>query len=550
LNCSNALRPILPKSQCWEVEPGKFVLQIRRPQYWRLEVYNKSNEEISRAEELKDVLSKVLLFEKTICPFQRSFTVELPELPHTPIKKRPWKPMERPRNDVVPVSESPDGEGSYFAGRKLSGAPSLSTTPVAEFMSISNPSVLSDDPALRIITTPQSIHPIKTVDSQSPDLDHSHSLPSIYNSEARKDEPRTNENSAVKTFPEETASATILKPSVLNSTISHPVFVASAGVVEDDSFSDASTPRSHIQPAFRNMTFNADSESRPQAIKTCSRSITAPPILSLVMSPPSKHRTKSPLRGSTVAESESDFSSSMESFHSVQSWHSPISPPSPPASQPSSPTSTYPYPHHNIVLPKRQHNSRDISEFTVSPETPRISSNIEPLPRSASPPPKTPTLVTDGSEKSDEEQFEVVTPPTTIRSAIRHRATTSSNSRRRQLSPLPATINLFSPSRRRPRRLQTARHLPTAILQKTFEILLSPPSHLVQLMLNIASKIAVGEWREVLSGNGEAVHWDFEDEYAGEVWTEDDYGISLPRSQSSVQKGNSNVQSGGSWEVD
>jgi hypothetical protein len=69
-------------------------------------------------------------------------------------------------------------------------------------------------------------------------------------------------------------------------------------------------------------------------------------------------------------------------------------------------------------------------------------------------------------------------------------------------------------------------------------------------MLNIASKIAAGEWREVLSGNGEAVHWDFEDEYAGEVWTEDDYGISLPGSQSSVQKGNSSVQSGGSWEVD
>ena len=67
-------------------------------------------------------------------------------------------------------------------------------------------------------------------------------------------------------------------------------------------------------------------------------------------------------------------------------------------------------------------------------------------------------------------------------------------------------------------------------------------------MLNIASKIAAGEWRGVLSGNGESVHWDFEDEYAGEGWTEDDYGISLPNPQTKTRKP-MNVL-GGSWEVD
>jgi len=68
-------------------------------------------------------------------------------------------------------------------------------------------------------------------------------------------------------------------------------------------------------------------------------------------------------------------------------------------------------------------------------------------------------------------------------------------------------------------------------------------------MLNIASKIAAGEWRGVLSGHGEAVHWDFEDEYAGEGWTEDDFGISLSKPQSKPIKPNANVP-GGSWEVD
>jgi hypothetical protein len=33
-------------------------------------------------------------------------------------------------------------------------------------------------------------------------------------------------------------------------------------------------------------------------------------------------------------------------------------------------------------------------------------------------------------------------------------------------------------------------------------------------MLRIATKIANGEWRGVLSGYGEAVHWDFEDDAA------------------------------------
>ena len=198
----------------------------------------------------------------------------------------------------------------------------------------------------------------------------------------------------------------------------------------------------------------------------------APPILSLVTSPPSKQGTKSPLRSSTVAELDSNFSSSVDSFHSVQSWHSPLAPPSPPASGPPSPTMTYPYPHNNIVFPKRQAHPRETSELTATSDTPRVWSTTSALRiesvhrrRSVSPPPKTPTLVNDTSEKSDDELFEIVTPPT-IKSNIRRRVTAGSSSRRRALSPLPAAANLFSPSTQRPRHLQTARHLPIAIIQR------------------------------------------------------------------------------------
>ena len=67
-------------------------------------------------------------------------------------------------------------------------------------------------------------------------------------------------------------------------------------------------------------------------------------------------------------------------------------------------------------------------------------------------------------------------------------------------------------------------------------------------MINIASKIAAGEWRGVLLGYGEAVHWDFEDEYGRDGWTEDDYGISLPNPQAKSKKA-PNIP-GGSWEID
>ncbi|KAI5460244.1 inheritance of peroxisomes protein 1-domain-containing protein [Mariannaea sp. PMI_226] len=96
LNCGSALQPILPRSQCWCIDEinSKFVLQIRRPNYWRIELPVDEPEDQERAEALRAVLDKILQFEKTECPFKRSFTVELPE-PQTPVKKRPWTPVPR-----------------------------------------------------------------------------------------------------------------------------------------------------------------------------------------------------------------------------------------------------------------------------------------------------------------------------------------------------------------------------------------------------------------------------------------------------------------------
>ena len=78
LSCGSALQPILRKSQCWCIDEvnSKFILQIRRPNYWRIEVPVDDPEDQQRAEELREVLNNVLQFEKTECPFKRTFTVD------------------------------------------------------------------------------------------------------------------------------------------------------------------------------------------------------------------------------------------------------------------------------------------------------------------------------------------------------------------------------------------------------------------------------------------------------------------------------------------
>ncbi|MBE3047617.1 hypothetical protein IMZ48_34910, partial [Candidatus Bathyarchaeota archaeon] len=120
LNCGSALQPILPRSQCWciEQDSSRFVLQIRRPQYWRIELPVADPEDARREELLRGILDGVLLFEKTRCPFQRAFTVRLPEPEvEAPVMKRPWTPR---RSLVGPVMVSPEASptprGSFSRG--------------------------------------------------------------------------------------------------------------------------------------------------------------------------------------------------------------------------------------------------------------------------------------------------------------------------------------------------------------------------------------------------------------------------------------------------
>ncbi|KAM0277530.1 hypothetical protein ACHAQH_005729 [Verticillium albo-atrum] len=298
------------------------------------------------------------------------------------------------------------------------------------------------------------------------------------------------------------------------------------------------------------------------------RSLAVPPQLTLITSPPSKSAAskQSPTGLPEDARGPISPAGSSDSFHSVQSWQSPLSSP---GSQPKTP-STFPYPHDNILMPMRMSQYRDISDLTVTPDTKRTWDAVscatnESSQESAA---TAPDMASEIAEQAGKDTFAegeaISTAMARRRPSIRHRATTSSISVSRALSPLPPAANLFSPTATSVRRLPTrsrldlVRRVPMAIVAKTCEILLSPPSHLMNLMLRVAARIAAGEWRGMMFGYGESgetipVQWDYSDGELSDWGDDDDFYMSQAegsRATSVVDPQEAFDLTGRSWEVD
>lgn len=64
-------------------------------------------------DDFKDVLTKVLQYEATPCPFKRGFTIELSQPLETPIQKRPWRPKTRPDTISENIPEVLEGFGDF-----------------------------------------------------------------------------------------------------------------------------------------------------------------------------------------------------------------------------------------------------------------------------------------------------------------------------------------------------------------------------------------------------------------------------------------------------
>ncbi|OMP81470.1 hypothetical protein BK809_0002463 [Diplodia seriata] len=130
LHSGSLLHAILPKSQCWCVDGvSKFAMRIPRPSsYYRIELPSEGEENLAKAEEFKAVMEKVLLYEKTLCPFTRGFHVEIPQVPATPPRRRrPVTPGRAKKWKLDGVWRPEDGERPVSQGTEKSYASETST---------------------------------------------------------------------------------------------------------------------------------------------------------------------------------------------------------------------------------------------------------------------------------------------------------------------------------------------------------------------------------------------------------------------------------------
>nr|POE93371.1 hypothetical protein CFP56_19383 [Quercus suber] len=80
LHSGALLHAIMPRSQCWCVDGvSKFAFRVLPDTYYRIELAGQTPEDLELVEALKETLKKVLFYERTPCPFARTFSVDLPD---------------------------------------------------------------------------------------------------------------------------------------------------------------------------------------------------------------------------------------------------------------------------------------------------------------------------------------------------------------------------------------------------------------------------------------------------------------------------------------
>lgn len=632
-----------------------------------------NDEEIRRALVLREVLDKILQLEKTSCPFERSFTVELPERPKTPVKKRPWTPTAPTRSvsmnwppgqPVTPPPEFPT-RGRFYnpsarrfsdfgvdtsktksilgtppqksetqenqrEGEKASDTPPRRVRVEAAAMILEEPELLSPPPTAMPLSIPEVTKeaipqlPITTASEEKKETVEkpavsiptqsttaipvrprepiwiTKKVPSSANRKAKRVAPTQGQSIETKTSAAKQPKTSLPLPQTA------PTPVSSQKGTESESSAPVSKTPSLNDSTDESETKSGELEGSGQlrvrrtrvAAFASRRAATAPP-LRLRTSSTSTSSSTSIAKPEKVTETEipepDSPAESSDSFHSVeshQSWHSPISPS---LDLPvSSPTKTYPYPHDNIPLAPHLRKGQ-MSDFTTTPTASGWEkSSIGAVVGSGANTPNTPftEIHEEESELSEKDEHGLKSPKSAIEASttaspvletedatdspsetssvtsswssaaswnstrsntpMRHRAATTSvaisHTSPRALSPLPPAANLLlaDPVGRASTAVRAIRRIPSSIFNKTCEILISPPAHLISLMLKAAARITAGEWRGFVFGMDEGgelvdIRWDWSDD--GDIdglmlegWEESDFDFS------SIQRRNSTAR--------
>lgn len=603
-----------------------------------------NEEEGRRAIVLRDVLDKILQFEKTPCPFERNFTVDLPERPQTPVKKRAWTPPARtvsmnwpPGQPITPPPEFPSRTRFYNPGArrfsdfgvdtsKLGLTPAMSpqqsvaeTQEEGEKPGTPSRQVRLEDSLITckpLMEEPEPLSPPPTAVPAS--IAQVTEGPSLKASETLKSEPEKTlvQPSKASTTPEtrttqiqvrkrepiwitkkvpSSATRKARRPAVTKAQSTDSVAQSVEQSTEDirgpqQADSEQSTRRGDSAPAGESAREDSpnettdDSEAEGGALQGsgqlrvrrtrlaafASRRAATAPSLRLSTSSVSTVDSVEEQAIKPKAQMHEEPSSpaeSIDSFFSMESWHSPLSPAVSPTF---SPSETFPYPHENIPL-----NNGPLSAFittpTVSgwdrnsvgavvgsgaqtPDTPFTDVHDEEFGRAADDKSNVTTAEEvekpvnavvmssnaaseddDGASSADSDSLATSWSSAASRASsrsntsMRHRAATTSvaisHSNPRALSPLPPAANLLTVdlNNRASTTARAIRRIPSSIFNKTCEILISPPAHLISLMLKVAERITAGEWRGFTFGMGEDgevldVRWDWTEDGELDAW--------------------------------
>ncbi|KAI1288811.1 inheritance of peroxisomes protein 1-domain-containing protein [Xylaria venustula] len=479
LSCGSALQPILPKSQCWCIDEdnSRFVLQIRRPQYWRIEVPVADPDDALRAEMLRDILERILLFEKTECPFERSFTVALD--PETPIKKKAWS-----------------AEGKHLISSAFS-----------DLASADSPIPISRD---------------KWVNGVKPGV-----WPAGDGDGGRRDHPFEQEQDSEAHGNDKSVGR--LGPHMF-------------GAEEDEDSAGASTRRVVMRPK----RTGSGAGNVPEGTTANQRKTEQRQGYSLSDQKDEEEDSLASLEGSGRVAPVNLARKRVTRMLAGRSYTAHSPPASNSSAQPDlneqvTAKSTQPRRPPTVAkghaprasLTSTSSRAADVSSDPESCESPELVSQtassladtttlnnatgLDPDEGgSADPSPRSTRFAVDSETRSKGSG-----PPTLDGQILAHRRThaNSLSISRPVLSPFPPAASLFATvSRQTPEsRLAAMRRLSAALMHKTIEILLSPPTYLIRLMLQVAAKIIAGEWRGLLVGFDDAgreipVQWDYSDD--------------------------------------
>ncbi|KAK6363048.1 hypothetical protein TWF730_000495 [Orbilia blumenaviensis] len=150
------LQPLLPRSACWCMDErrGIFVLRIRKDNYYRLELQDLVEDDLSKVHSLRTVLDKLIVFEKTNCPFRsEKQDVEEPAplavfRRSSSVASRPSRPSSAQSDYGAPDNDS--GSDIVFRDPGFNAPPKVAVEAPPSMPVMFRKNIFEDKPMLRV----------------------------------------------------------------------------------------------------------------------------------------------------------------------------------------------------------------------------------------------------------------------------------------------------------------------------------------------------------------------------------------------------------------